>query len=89
MDNISETISNTKNLTADMKVFINRLDNLVAANEKDVTKLISRLSDGSAKFKETLDNLDVILVSIKRAGELQENWWLTGLIMSLLLLSRS
>jgi len=72
VDNISETISNTKNLTADMKVFINRLDNLVANNAEDVTKLISQLSDGSAKFKETLDNLDSILVSVK------EGWGTAG-----------
>ncbi|MCK5654968.1 MAG: MCE family protein [Candidatus Aureabacteria bacterium] len=72
VDNISETISNTKNLTADMKLFISRLDNLVANNAEHITKLISRLSDGSAKFKETLDNLDSILVSVK------EGWGTAG-----------
>ncbi|MDD5644776.1 MAG: MlaD family protein [bacterium] len=66
--NLSSTFSNTKNLTAEMRQFVGKLDALLDKNEENISKMIAGFKNDAEKLKETLDHLNDILVSIKEGS---------------------
>ncbi|MCK9554225.1 MlaD family protein [bacterium] len=66
--NLSDTFSNTKNLTMEMRQFICRLDSLLENNEQNITKMIEGFKADAEKLENSIDNLNDILVSIKEGN---------------------